>query len=79
MLCISKNFALKFCLAYSGKLPEELNNQLFRKLKSIVEVQHMTPDQRLEYELIDPNLKQKNDNKEKKPACSGFRCGDRRA
>ena len=33
------------------RLPEELNNQIFRKLKSIVEVQRMTPDQRLEYEL----------------------------
>lgn len=33
------------------RLPEELNNQIFRKLKSIVEVASMTPDQRLEYEL----------------------------
>ena len=33
------------------RLPEELNNQIFRKLKSIVEVERMTPDQRLEYEL----------------------------
>ena len=33
------------------RLPEELNNQIFRKLKSIVEVQRRTPDQRLEYEL----------------------------
>ena len=33
------------------RLPQELNNQIFRKLKSIVEVERMTPDQRLEYEL----------------------------
>lgn len=33
------------------RLPEELNNQIFQKLKSIVEVERMTPDQRLEYEL----------------------------
>lgn len=33
------------------RLPKELNNQVFRKLKSIVEVASMTPDQRLEYEL----------------------------
>ncbi|WP_289007028.1 hypothetical protein [Parabacteroides sp.] len=33
------------------RLPKELNNQIFRKLKSIVEVANMTPDQRLEYEL----------------------------
>lgn len=33
------------------RLPEELNNQIFHKLKSIVEVERMTPDQRLEYEL----------------------------
>ena len=33
------------------RLPEELNNQIFRKLKSIVEVERMTVDQRLEYEL----------------------------
>ena len=33
------------------RLPKELNNQIFRKLKSIVEVASMTPDQRLEYEL----------------------------
>uniref|UniRef100_UPI002666BC25 PD-(D/E)XK nuclease family transposase n=2 Tax=uncultured Parabacteroides sp. TaxID=512312 RepID=UPI002666BC25 len=33
------------------RLPKELNNQIFRKLKSIVEVERMTPDQRLEYEL----------------------------
>ena len=32
------------------RLPKELNNQIFRKLKSIVEVANMTPD-RLEYEL----------------------------
>ena len=33
------------------RLPKELNNQIFRKLKSIVEVASKTPDQRLEYEL----------------------------
>ena len=33
------------------RLPEELNNQIFRKLKSIVEVERITPNQRLEYEL----------------------------
>ena len=33
------------------RLPKELNNQILRKLKSIVEVASMTPDQRLEYEL----------------------------
>jgi predicted transposase/invertase (TIGR01784 family) len=33
------------------RLPEELNNQIFRKLKSLVEVERMTVDQRLEYEL----------------------------
>ena len=33
------------------RLPEELNNQLFRKLKSIVEIERMSADQRLEYEL----------------------------
>lgn len=33
------------------RLPEQLNNQIFQKLKSIVEIERMTPDQRLEYEL----------------------------
>lgn len=33
------------------RLPQELNNQIFRKLKSIAEIERMTPDQRLEYEL----------------------------
>lgn len=33
------------------RLPEELNNQIFRKLKSIVEIEQMTPDERLAYEL----------------------------
>ena len=33
------------------RLPLELNEQIFRKLKSIVEVASMTPDERLEYEL----------------------------
>ena len=33
------------------RLPEELNNQLFKKLKSIVEVERMTANERLEYEL----------------------------
>ena len=33
------------------RLPQELNNQIFHKLKSIVEIERMTPDQRLEYEL----------------------------
>lgn len=33
------------------RLPKELNNQIFRKLKSVVELERMTPDQRLEYEL----------------------------
>ncbi|MBP3518199.1 MAG: PD-(D/E)XK nuclease family transposase, partial [Parabacteroides sp.] len=33
------------------RLPLELNDQIFRKLKSIVEVASMTPDERLEYEL----------------------------
>lgn len=34
-----------------ARLPEELNNQIFQKLKSIVEYERMTPDERLEYEL----------------------------
>ena len=33
------------------RLPEELNNQLFRKLKSIVEIERMSTNERLEYEL----------------------------
>ena len=33
------------------RLPEELNNQIFRKLKSIVEIERMNPDERLAYEL----------------------------
>ena len=33
------------------RLPKELNNQIFRKLKIIVEVASMTPNQRFEYEL----------------------------
>ena len=33
------------------RLPQELNNQIFHKLKSIVEIERMTSDQRLEYEL----------------------------
>lgn len=33
------------------RLLQELNNQIFRKLKSIVEIERMTPYQRLEYEL----------------------------
>lgn len=33
------------------RLPEELNNQIFQKLKSIVEVERMTANERLEYEL----------------------------
>ncbi|MEG2067926.1 MAG: Rpn family recombination-promoting nuclease/putative transposase, partial [Tannerellaceae bacterium] len=33
------------------RLPQELNNQMFQKLKSIVEVERMTPDERMEYEL----------------------------
>lgn len=32
------------------RLPEELNNQIFRKLKSIVEIERMSLDERLEYE-----------------------------
>ena len=32
------------------RLPQELNNQIFRKLKSIVEVEH-DPRSTLEYEL----------------------------
>ena len=34
-----------------NRLPEELNNQLFRKLKSIVEIERMSANERLEYEL----------------------------
>lgn len=33
------------------RLPKELNNQLFRKLKSIVEIERMSANERLEYEL----------------------------
>lgn len=33
------------------RLPEQLNNQLFQKLKSIVEIERMSVDERLEYEL----------------------------
>lgn len=33
------------------RLPKELNDQIFHKLKSIVEIERMTPDERLEYEL----------------------------
>lgn len=33
------------------RLPQELNNQIFQKLKSIVEIERMSPDERLEYEL----------------------------
>lgn len=33
------------------RLPEELNNQIFQKLKSIVEIERMSADERLEYEL----------------------------
>lgn len=33
------------------RLPKELNNQIFQKLKSIVEIERMTPDERLAYEL----------------------------
>lgn len=33
------------------RLPEELNNQIFRKLKSIVEIERMSANERLEYEL----------------------------
>lgn len=32
-------------------LPKELNDQIFRRLKSIMEIERMTPDERLEYEL----------------------------
>lgn len=34
-----------------ARLPKELNEQIFQKLKSIVEIERMTPDERLEYEL----------------------------
>lgn len=30
------------------RLPKELNEQIFQKLKSIVEIERMTPDERLE-------------------------------
>lgn len=33
------------------RLPKELNEQIFQKLKSIIEIERMTPDERLEYEL----------------------------
>lgn len=33
------------------RLPDKLNNQIFQKLKSLVEVERMTPNERLEYEL----------------------------
>ena len=33
------------------RLPQELNNQIFRKLKSIVEIERMSANERLEYEL----------------------------
>ncbi len=33
------------------RLPKELNNQIFQKLKSIVEIERMSPDERLAYEL----------------------------
>lgn len=33
------------------RLPDKLNNQIFQKLKSIVEVERMTPNERFEYEL----------------------------
>ena len=33
------------------RLPEELNNQIFKKLKSIVEIERMSANERLEYEL----------------------------
>jgi len=33
------------------RLPDELNNQLFQKLKSIVEIERMSANERLEYEL----------------------------
>lgn len=33
------------------RLPKELNDQIFQKLKSIVEIERMTLDERLEYEL----------------------------
>lgn len=32
------------------RLPQELNNQIFQKLKSIVEVQRMSPDELFAYE-----------------------------
>ena len=33
------------------RLPKELNEQIFKKLKSIVEVERMSLDERLDYEL----------------------------
>lgn len=33
------------------RLPKELNDQIFQKLKSLVEIERMTPDERLAYEL----------------------------
>lgn len=33
------------------RLPKELNEQIFQKLKSMVEIERMTPDERLAYEL----------------------------
>lgn len=33
------------------RLPKELNDQIFQKLKSMVEIERMTPDERLAYEL----------------------------
>lgn len=33
------------------RLPEELNNQIFKKLKSIVDIERMSANERLEYEL----------------------------
>ena len=33
------------------RLPLELNEQIFQKLKSLAEIERMTPDERLAYEL----------------------------
>lgn len=33
------------------RLPKELNEQIFQKLKSIVEIERMTLDERLQYEI----------------------------
>nr|WP_242506989.1 hypothetical protein [Parabacteroides goldsteinii] len=33
------------------RLPKELNELIFQKLKSMVEIERMTPDERLAYEL----------------------------